>query len=169
MRQPSSPRYRLRGVRSTMAALLTAGGLALAIVPAPAWAASNVAHLDRQVLKAMQAGQSIHVIVVARGDLNVLQADLRRTGAKHTVRVPIAHGIAVELTPALIDHFRIDVNVARLVYDAPVRLSDTPFNPTVLATAYPAAVDPVTPWCNPVAPTTGQGIGGPVIHSGIRS
>ena len=152
-----------------MAALLTAGGLALAIVPTPAWAASNEAHLDRQVLKAMQAGQSIHVIVVARGDLNVLQADLRRTGLKHTVPVPIAHGIAVELTPALIDHFRMDGNVARLIYDAPVRLSDTPFNPTVLATAYPAVVDAVTTWSNPAAPTTGQGIGVAVIDSGIAS
>ena len=152
-----------------MAALLTAGGLALAIVPAPAWAASNEAHVDRQVLRAMQAGQSIHVIVVARGDLNVLQADLRRTGLKHSVRVPIAHGIAVELTPALIDHFRIDANVARLVYDAPVRLSDTPFNPTVLATAYPAVVDAVTTWSNPAGSTTGQGIGVAVIDSGIAS
>src|SRR5437764_9461304 len=169
MRQPSSPRYRLRGVRSTMAALLTAGGLALAIVPAPAWAASNVAHLDRQVMKAMQAGQSIHVIVVARGDLNALQADLRRTGLKHTVRVPIAHGIAVELTSALIDHFRMDANVTRLIYDAPVRLSDTPFNPTMLATAYPAVVDAVTTWSNPAGSTTGQGIGVAVIDSGIAS
>src|SRR2546430_12703345 len=59
---------------------------------------SDVCSSDLQVLKAMQAGQSIQVIVVARGDLNVLQADLRRTGLKHTVRVPIAHGIAVELT-----------------------------------------------------------------------
>src|SRR5207249_2602553 len=160
MRQSSSPRYRLPGVRSTMAALLTAGGLALAIVPTPAWAASNEAHLDRQVLKAMQAGQSIHVIVVARGDLNVLQADLRRTGLKHTVRVPIAHGIAVELTPALIDHFPIDANVARLVYDAPVRLSDTPFNPPVFATAHPTVAYAVTAWTNPAPPSTGHGTGG---------
>src|SRR5207248_5733075 len=113
MRQPSSPRYQPPGVRSTMAALLTAGGLALAIVPAPAWAASNEAHVDRQVLKAMQAGQSMHVIVVARGDLNVLQADLRRTGLKHSVRFPIAHGIAVELTPAPIGCFRSHTDVPR--------------------------------------------------------
>jgi len=153
-----------------MAALLAAGGLALTIVPAaPAWAASNQAHLDRQVLKAMQAGRSIRVIVVARGDLNILQSDLRRTGLEHTVRVPIAHGIAVELTPALIDHFRVDANVARLIYDAPVRLSDTPFNPTALATAYPAVADAVTIWSNPMAPLTGQGIAVAVIDSGIAS
>ena len=54
-----------------MAALLTAGGLALVIVPAPAWAASNEAHVDRQVLKAMQAGQSMHVIVVEIGRAHV--------------------------------------------------------------------------------------------------
>src|SRR6266851_4474999 len=164
MRQPSPARHLLSTLRPTMSALLAAGSLALANVPAmPAWAASNEAHLDRQVIKAMQTGQSIHVIVVARGDLNVLQADLRRTGLKQTLRVPIAHGIAVELTPALIDHFRVDSNVVRLIYDAPVRLSDTPFNPTALATVYPAVVDAVTTWSNPVAPLTGQGIGVDVI------
>src|SRR5438132_13192226 len=168
MRQPSSSRHLLSSVRPAMAALLAAGGLALTIVPAvPAWAASNQAHLDRQVLKAMQAGRSIRVIVVARGDLNILQSDLRRTGLEHTVRVPIAHGIAVELTPALIDHFRIDANVARLVYDAPVRRSDTPFNPTVLATAYPAVVDAVTSWSTPAAPTTGQRSAVAVMRRGI--
>src|SRR3989454_7503038 len=170
MRRPSSPRHVLSRVRPKMAALLGAAGLALAMVPAvPAWAASNEAHLDRQVLKAMQAGQSIQVIVVARGDLNVLQADLRRTGLKHTVRVPIAHGIAVELTPALIDHFPGDANVPFLIYDAPVRLSDTPFNPTALATAYPAVVDAVPVLNTPLAPLTVQRIEIAVDDSGVAS
>jgi serine protease AprX len=152
-----------------MVAMAVAGLVAIALPAAPALAAQNQAHLDRQVLKAMQAGQSIHVIVVARGDLNLLQADLRRSGLKDTRRVPIAHGIAVELTAALIDHFRADANVARLIYDAPVRLSDTPFNPTALAAAYPAVVDAVTTWSNPVAPLTGQRIGVAIIDSGIAS
>jgi serine protease AprX len=177
MRQPSSPRDPLSSFRRALAALLAAAGLALAAaglalaaVPSvPGFAASNQAHLDRDVLKAMQAGASIHVIAVARGDLNVLEADLRRTGLKHTVRVPITHGIAVELTPALINHFRADSNVARLIYDAPVRLSDTPFNPTALATAYPAVVDALPVWSNLAAPLTGQGIGIAVIDSGIAS
>ena len=170
MRQPSSPRNPLSAFHRPLVALLAATGLALAGLPTmPVLAASNQAHLDREVLKAMQAGRSINVIVVARGDLNVLEADLRRSGLKRTVRVPIAHGVAVQLTPAFIDHFRADANVARLIYDAPVRLTDTPFNPTALATAYPAVVDALPVWSNPLAPLTGQGIGIAVIDSGVAS
>ncbi len=170
MRQPSSPRNPLSAFHRPLVALLAATGLALAGLPTiPVLAASNQAHLDREVLKAMQAGRSINVIVVARGDLSVLEADLRRSGLKRTVRVPIAHGVAVQLTPAFIDHFRADANVARLIYDAPVRLTDTPFNPTALATAYPAVVDALPVWSNPLAPLTGQGIGIAVIDSGVAS
>jgi len=170
MRQPSSPRNPLSAFHRPLVALLAATGLALAGLPTmPVVAASNQAHLDREVLKAMQAGHSINVIVVARGDLSVLEADLRRSGLKRTVRVPIAHGVAVQLTPAFIDHFRADANVARLIYDAPVRLTDTPFNPTALATAYPAVVDALPVWSNPLAPLTGQGIGIAVIDSGVAS
>jgi serine protease AprX len=153
-----------------LAALVAGAALALAALPAvPAWAASNQAHLDRQVLKAMAAGQPIHVILVARGDLNLLQADLRRTGVKQTQRVPIAHGIATELSAALIRYFSADANVARIIYDAPVRLTDTPFNPATLATAYPAVVDAVSLWGNGLTPLTGKGIGIAVIDSGISS
>jgi len=168
MCQPSSIVNRLGSLRRLLAAMLVLAGLVLAGVPSVAgFAASNQAHLDRDVLKAMQAGQSIHVIVVARGNLNVLDADLRRTGLKNTLRVPIANGIAVELTPALINHFRADSNVARLIYDAPVALSDTPFSAAALATAYPAVVDALPAWSNLAAPFTGQGIGIAVIDSGI--
>jgi serine protease AprX len=169
MRQQSPRRHPLSRLPRSLVALAAAGLVLVALPAAPTWAAQNQAHLDRQVLKAMQTGQSIHVIVVARGDLNVLWADLRQSGLRQTLRVPIAHGIAVELTPALINHFRTDPNVARLVYDAPVRLSDTPFNPTALAAAYPAVVDAVTTWSNAVAPLTGQGIGVAVIDSGVAS
>jgi serine protease AprX len=170
MRQPSSPCNPLSGFHRLLAAVLAATGLVLAGVPSVSvLGASNQAHVDREVLKAMQAGQSIEVIVIARGDLNVLEADLRRTGVKHTERVPIAHGVAVKLTPALIDHFRADANVARLIYDAPVRLTDTAFDPSALATVYPAVVDALPVWSNPVTPLTGQGIGIAVIDSGIAS
>jgi serine protease AprX len=171
MRQPSSPRHRLSTFHWALLALLVAAtGVALAGLPSlPVLAASNQAHLDRDVLKAMQTGRSINVIVVARGDLNVLEADLRRSGLKQTVRVPIAHGVAVQLTAALIDHLRADANVARLIYDAPVVLTDTPFDPTALATAYPAVVDSLPVWSNPLAPLTGRGIGIAVVDSGIAS
>ena len=170
MRQPSSISYPPFSLGRALAALLVAAGLALAPLPgASSWAASNQAHLDRQVLVAMQSGQSIHVILVARGDLNTLQADLRRSDVKHTERVPIAHGIATVLTASLISRFRTDPNVARIVYDAPVRLTDTPFNPTALATVYPAVVDAVSVWSNPLAPLTGRGIGIAVVDSGIAA
>ena len=153
-----------------LAALLVAAGLALTpLTGVSSFATSNWAGLDRQVLKAMQSGQSIHSIVVARGDLNALQADLRRSGVKHTERVPIAHGIAAELTPSLIGLFRTDPNVARIIYDAPVQLSDTPFDPSALATAYPAVVSAVSAWANAVTPLTGQGVGVAVIDSGITA
>ena len=170
MRHTSSAGYIPFSPARSLAALLVGASLALAPLPgAPSVAASNWAGLDRQVLKAMQSGQAIHSIVIARGDLNTLQADLRRSGIKHTERVPIAHGIAAELTPSLIALFRTDPNVARIIYDAPVQLTDTPFNPGALATAYPAVVGAVSTWANVAAPLTGQGVGVAVIDSGIAA
>ena len=170
MLQPSSIGYPLCSLRRLLAAVLAGASLALAASPGlPGWAASNQAHLDREVLKAMQQGQPVQVILVARGDLNILDADLRRTGVKHTVRVPITHAIATRLTPAQLDLFRTDRNVERIVYDAPVRLTDTPFDPSLLATAYPAVVDAVAAWSNQAAPLTGLGVGIAVIDSGIGS
>ena len=157
-------------LRRMLVGLLTGAVLSLVAPPAtPVWAASNASHLDRQVLKAMETGQSIHVIVVARGDLNVLQADLRRSGVKRAERVPIAHGFAAVLTSSLIRYFGTDANVERIIYDAPVRLTDTPFNPASLASAYPAVVDAVPLWSNNLAPLTGKGIGVAVVDSGIGS
>ncbi len=170
MREPSSLRYLLSRVRRALAVLLAGASLGLAILPAlPAWAGADGVHLDRQVREAMAGGQSVRVIVVAKSGLNTLEADLRRTGVKHTVRVPIGHGIATELTAAQLSYFRTDVNVERIIYDAPVRLTDTLFNPTALATVYPAVVGAVGAWTNPVAPLTGRGIGIAVIDSGIAS
>jgi serine protease AprX len=159
MFQPSSISYPFPGLRRVLA---TAPGL-------PVLAASNQAHLDRQVLKAMEAGQPIHVILVARGDLNLLQADLHRTGVKRTTRVPIAHGIAADLSASLVRHFRTDANVVRIIYDAPVRLTDTAYDPSALATVYPKVVDAVAAWSNTLTPLTGQGIGVAIIDSGIAS
>lgn len=168
MFQPSSVGCRLATPRRSLAAVLVGIALALAVLPGiPAWAASNRAHLDREVLKAMQFGQPARVILVARGELNVLDADLRRSGVKHTVRVPIAHGIAAELTATQLNRFSRDLNVERVLYDAPVQLMDTAFDPGALATAYPVVVDAVAAWSSPVAPLTGRGIGVAVIDSGI--
>ena len=170
MVQVSSSRHRLSTPLRSFAAVLAGLGLAFAAIPAiPAWAASNKAHLDREVVKAMEQGQLLRVIVVARGDLNTLKADLRRAGLKKTVVVPIGHGIAMELTASQINYFSTDPNVQRIIYDAPVRLTDTPFNPTALATAYPAVVDALPAWSNLAAPTTGMGVGVAVIDSGIAS
>src|SRR3989442_15068903 len=100
MRQQSPSRHPLSSLPRGLVALLAGAGLVLVALPAaPAWAAQNQAHLDRQVLKAMQTGQSIHVIVVARGDLTVLWANLRRTGLKDPLRVPIAPGLPAKPPP----------------------------------------------------------------------
>ena len=150
--------------------MIAATSLALAGMPAvPAWAASNRAHLDREVLKAMQQGRRMPVILVAHGELNALEADLRRTGVKNTVRVPIGHGIATELSASLIARFSARSDVERIIYDAPVQLTDTAFDPSALATAYPTVVDAVAAWGNGVAPLTGSGVGIAVIDSGISA
>ena len=126
MFQPSSIGCHLSTLRRSLAAILAGSALALAGLPGlPAWAATNRAHLDRQVLKAMEQGRRIPVILVAHGELNTLEADLRRTGIKNTVRVPIGHGIATELTSSLIAHFSTRSDVERIIYDAPVQLTDT--------------------------------------------
>src|SRR2546421_3219999 len=170
MVQPSSPRYPWLRFRRSVVALVTGGGLAIAILPGvPAWAGSKPERVDRQVVRAISQGQPVRVIIVARGDLNRLDADLHRTGIKHIERVPIGHGLATELTPAMVQHFSHDPNVARIVYDAPVRLVDAAFNPALLASPYPAVVDAVAAWSNGLHPVTGRGIGVAVIDSGVTS
>jgi len=151
-------------------ALVAGGGLALTVLPGvPAWAGSNQEHVDRQVVRASSQGQPVRVIIVARDDLNRLDADLHRTGIKHIERVPIGHGLATELTPVMVQHFSHDPNVERIVYDAPVRLIDAAFDPAVLASTYPAVVDAVAAWSNGLRPVAGRGIGVAVIDSGVTS
>src|SRR5256712_5960637 len=169
MIQPSPPRLRLSALRHLLALMIAATSLAMAAMPAvPAWAASNRAHLDREVLKAMQQGRRMPVILVAHGELNALEADLRRTGVKNTVRAPIGHGIATELSASLIARFSARSDVERIIHAAPVQLTDTAFDPSALATAYPTVVDAVAAWSG-VAPLTGRGVGIAVIDSGISA
>src|SRR5207302_5449671 len=170
MFEPSSIGFRRSTLGRSLAAILAGSALALAILPGiPAWAASNQAHVDRQVLKAMQQGQRLPVILVAHGEINALEADLRRSGVKHTVRVPIAHGIATELTASLLARFSTRSDVERIIYDAPVQLTDTAFDASALATAYPAVVDAVAAWSGGLAPLTGKSVGVAVIDSGISA
>jgi serine protease AprX len=170
MTQPSSTACRRVRFRRSLVAMLAGASLAVAGMPSlPAWAARERVHVDRDVQDSVQRGHPMRVILVARGDLGVLQADLRRSGVNHVERVPIAHGIAVDLTPFLISYFEADPNVVRILYDAPVHLSDTRFDPTALATAYPAVADAVAAWSDPLAPVTGQGVGVAVIDSGVAA
>ena len=79
MIQPSSPRNSLSQVRRLVAGL--SAGLALTVLPGVSpWAGANGAHLDGQVLRAMSQGERVRVIMIARGDLNLLDADLRPEG-----------------------------------------------------------------------------------------
>jgi serine protease AprX len=168
MFQPSSISHRALTWRRPLAAAVAAAALGFAAAPGlPALAASSHAHLDRDVFRAAQSGQSLSVIIVARGDLNVLQADLRRTGIKNTTRVPIGHGVAAVLSSAQIGLLQTDPNVERIIYDAPVHLLDTTFDPGALATVYPAVVDALPLWSSTVSPLTGRGVGVAVIDSGV--
>jgi serine protease AprX len=154
-------------LRRGLAVVLAALGVGLALVPAaPVWAAPSHADVDRHVLDAAQLQQSARVILVARGDLGTVRADLRRAGVTSTVDVPIAHGVSAELSPALIERFTSDSNVARIIYDAPVQLTDTPFNPVTLATVYPGVVG-ATGVLTDEEGGAGRGVGIAVIDSGI--
>jgi serine protease AprX len=168
MFKPLLARDPLVSLRRSLVVLLTSAGLAVPVAPAvPAW--SSHAHLDRQVVSALSRGERLPVIVVARGDLNTLKADLRRTGIKQPASVPIGHGFATNLTPALIQYLSHDPNVERIVYDAPVKLIDTPYDPSMLATAYPVVVDAVAAWSNGFHNAMGRGIGVAVIDSGLSA
>src|SRR5256712_12721088 len=117
MRRPSSPRHVLSRVPPKMAALLVAAGLALAMVPAvPAWAASNEAHLDRQVLKAMQAGQSLPGLGGGPGGLKGPPADLRGNRLENTPRGPLSPRNAPAPTPPPIRPLPRGPDGALLIY-----------------------------------------------------
>src|SRR5207302_116176 len=111
----------------------------------------------------------VDVILVAQAGLPELYADLRHAGIKQAVRVPIAHGVAARLTASQVSFFASDPRVDRIIYDAPVQLSDTPFDPGALASLYPQVVDAAASWSNRPSPLTGNGIGIAVIDSGIAA
>ena len=164
-RHSPTPAFRwLLGVAASSA-------LVVATVPAmPVLAEqANVERIDHYVLEQMARTPRVRVMVVARHSLDMLKGDLHRAGAEHSVQVPIVHALAVELTRAQIDLLSENPDVERIIYDAPVRLNDTAFDPSALATVYPAAVDAVAQWSNVTAPGTGMGIGVAVVDSGIAA
>jgi serine protease AprX len=141
-----------------------------AILPAaPVLAAGSEQRVDRRVLERLTGAQRTRVIVVASASVNFLEGELHRLGIAHPLRVPIAHGLSAELTAAQIQYLAGRSAVARVVYDAPVRLTDTALDPALLATAYPSAVDALSEWSNGAAPLTGNGIGVAVIDSGVAA
>jgi len=170
MFQNTSPRHRLASSARRLLTAVALIGLLQAILPAaPVLAAGNGQRVDGRVLEKMNGAQRTRVIVVASDSVNFLEGELHRLGIAHPLRVPIAHGLSAELTAAQIRYLAGRSEVARVVYDAPVRLTDTALDPTLLATAYPSAVDAVSEWSNGLAPLTGRGIGVAVIDSGIAA
>jgi serine protease AprX len=123
--------------------------------------------IDAAVAARMVPGRDLPVILVARGDLAQLEGDLQRLGVSAGVPTPFMHGVAATLPTALISHMARDRNVARIVYDAPVRLADAPVDPTWLVTVYASAVHAAAGSIDPRM--TGYGIGVAVIDSGIAS
>jgi serine protease AprX len=161
-------RYRSSALRSLVATLLACLLAAPGLVATPALAAAGSSpKIDAEVALRLHSGTPIKVILIARGDLTDVVQDLHHAGFKEVKHVPIVHGVSATLTAAAIQYFAADPNVFRIVYDAPVRLMDTAFNPTALATVYPWVDDAVALWSNPLAPMTGKGIGVAIIDSGI--
>ena len=168
MFQEISSRHQLPGrVRRLLAAVALVGVLQAVLPVSQALAMGDEQRIDHRVLERMNGAQRLRVIVVASDSLNFLEGEVHRLGIAHPLRVPIAHGISAELTAAQIHYLAGRPEVARVVYDAPVRLADTAFDPLQLAAAYPSAIDAVSQWSNAVVPLTGNGIGVAVIDSGI--
>ena len=123
--------------------------------------------IDAAVAERMVPGRALPVILVARDDLAQLEGDLQRVGVSSGVPTPFMHGVAVSLPTALISYMARDRNVARIAYDAPVRLADSSFDSDWLATVYASAVHAASGSIDPRL--TGRGIGVAVIDSGIAS
>ena len=167
MVQNASARHGLAPIVRALAGGVAALGLLLTVVPATALASSGNRHVDHHILEQLARGPRVQVIVVARHNVDALEGDLHRAGVKHPQLVPIVHGLTAELTASQIDYLAGAANVERIMYDAPVRLSDTALDPAALASAYPAVMDAVGLWSNRVDPLTGKGIGVAVIDSGV--
>ena len=163
----TSARHRLASFAAGIAAIAS---VLVALPPTPAMAASDEARVvDHYVLERMAQVARVRVIVVARNSVNLLEGDLHRAGVMYPLRVPIAHGFSAELTAGQIHSLARNPDVERLVYDAPVRLTDTAIDASALATAYPRVVAAASLWSNPIAPLTGNGVGVAVIDSGITA
>jgi serine protease AprX len=127
--------------------------------------AEHQAQLDNEV--SARVGQAVQVVLIARGDVKRLVTLLHSLGVNRTVPVPIVHGVAVQLNPSQISRLRHDQSVMRMVYDAPVILTNTPFNPAILANGYPLLLNAAPAWTNPAGRVTGKGVTVAVIDSGI--
>jgi serine protease AprX len=122
--------------------------------------------IDQAVVDRMAPGRDLPVILIARGDLAELEGDLQRFGVRTGVTVPFAHGIAAALPASLIAQMERSRNLARIIYDAPVRLSDDPSDPAGVVSVY-ASVVHATVGASDDSRMTGRGIGVAVIDSGI--
>jgi serine protease AprX len=125
-------------------------------------------HAERDHEVSKRAGQAVHVVLVARGDINRLVTVLHSLGLQ-TEPVPIVHGVAAYLNPDQLGRLENDQTVRRVIYDAPVTLADSPFNPALLATSYPVLLNAAPAWINPAGPVTGKGVTVAVVDSGISS
>jgi serine protease AprX len=139
--------------------------LALALVSlpaAPAFAANAQSEpLDRPIADRLQQGAPIHVVLIARGDLEDLVGDLSRQGVANMKRVPLLHGVSASLGPDAVRFFARDPHVLRVTYDAPVRLLDEEHDSAGLPSVFRAVDNALQ------LPVSGRGIGVAVVDSGI--
>ena len=80
--------------------------------------------------------------------------------------LPIIHGLAVRLPAGARARLAHDARIAAISANAPIRSQSDRFDPTQLATAYPASVLAPPVWNSPTG-ATGAGVGVAVIDTGI--
>ena len=162
-------------VRTVAAAAIAAGtAFALAGVTAPANAATGPAPLTPQLIAQLAQGPQKPVIVLLRNQhpetppnksndqrrAAVTQTDqaplvdqVKQTGATHVHQFSVINGFAAQMTAAESAHLATDPDVAAIVPDLPIKMSqpDAPATPTK-STATPNAIGPAACPADPSKP-----------------
>jgi serine protease AprX len=162
---------------------LLAFAVAIANVPGPAGTAEAAGRQRDATIDALVRDKAardpratIPVIIQYRGK-NQHDAAVNAVGGRVKRALRLGHGNAAEVPAARLQDLARNPNVARISFDAPVRVTaaDKPgqktgqeFDPSRLQTVYPFAVGAPDGWRNDYLPVTGKGIGVAVLDSGLK-
>ncbi|WP_053227891.1 S8 family serine peptidase [Solirubrobacter soli] len=109
-----------------------------------------------------------HIVQLRSGvSLAAGKAAVRAVDGDVADTLPIINGLAVRLTDGARERLAHDTRVASISANAALKSQSDRFDPTQLATAYPASVYAPTVW-NGATGATGAGVGVAVIDTGIN-